>query len=144
MLLEFKAENYFSDDEIKQIMVTGLFRSFMKGKPTLEQAHKTRALMICNRMLTEKAISLDSDTKMRFDFEKIKKLTKTMLAEVVRLQIDGNVQDAEKYVSKWAVWSDDIEKIAEVIRSYNKTLNGYVDDSLAQEFLKKDYEDLLV
>ena len=141
---EFKAENYFSDDEIKQIMVTGLFRSFMKGKPTLEQAHKTRALMICNRMLTEKAISLDSDTKMSFDFEKIKKLTKTMLAEVVRLQIDGNVQDAEKYVSKWAVWSGDVERIAEVIRSYNKTLNGYVDDSLAQEFLKSDYEESLV
>ena len=141
---EFKAENYFSDDEIKQIMVTGLFRSFMKGKPTLEQAHKTRALMICNRMLTEKAITLDAETKMSFDFEKIKKLTKTMLAEVVRLQIDGNVLDAEKYVSKWAVWSDDVERIAEVIRSYNKTLNGYVDDSLAQEFLKPDYEESLV
>ena len=141
---EFKAENYFSDDEIKQIMVTGLFRGFMKGKPTLEQAHKTRALMICNRMLSEKAITLDNETKMSFDFEKIKKLTKTMLAEVVRLQIDGDVQKAETYVSKWAVWTEDIEKIAEVIRSYNKTLNGYVDDSLAQEFLKPDYEDSLV
>ena len=141
---EFKAENYFSEDEIKQIMVTGLFRSFMKGKPTLTQAHKTRALMICNRMLTEKAIVLDSETKLSFDFEKIKKLTKTMLEEVVRLQIDGNVSKAEEYISKWAVWTDDIEKIAEVIRSYNKTLNGYVDDSLAQEFLNPDYEKTLV
>ena len=140
---EFKSENFFTDDEIKQIMVTGLFRGFMKGKPTLEQAHKTRALMICNRMLTEKAITLDSETKMKFDFEKIKKLTKTMLAEVVRLQIDGDVSKAEEYVSKWAVWTDDIERIAEVIRSYNKTLNGYVDDSLAQEFLKPDYEESL-
>ena len=67
-----------------------------------------------------------------------------MLAEVVRLQIDGDVQKADAYVSKWAVWTDDIEKIAEVIRSYNKTLNGYIDDSLAQEFLKPDYEDSLV
>ena len=141
---EFKAENFFTEDEIKQIMVTGLFRSFMKGKPTLEQAHKTRALMICNRMFTEKAIVLDNETKMHFDFEKIKKLTKTMLAEVVRLQLDSDVSKAEAYVSKWAVWSDDVEKVAEVIRSYNKTLNGYVDDSLAQEFLKSDYEDSLV
>ena len=141
---EFKAENYFTEDEIKQIMVTGLFRSFMKGKPTLEQAHKTRALMICHRMLTEKAITLDAETMMHFDFEKIKNLTKTMLAEVVRLQIDGDVSKAEEYVSAWAVWSDDIEKIAEVIRSYNKTLNGYVDDSLAQAFLNPAYEDSLV
>lgn len=141
---EFKAENYFTENQIKQIMVTGLFRSFMKGKPTLEQAHKTRALMICNRMFEEKAIVLDDETKMIFDFEKIKKLTKTMLAEVVRLQIDGDVQKAEEYVSRWAVWSDNIERVAEVIRSYNKMLNGYVDDSLAQEFLKPDFEESLV
>ena len=140
---EFKAEKYFSDEETKQIMVTGLFRCFMKGKPTLEQAHKTRALMICNRMISEKAIILDSETKMSFDFEKIKSLTKTMLAEVVRLQLDADVSKAEEYISKWAVWTDEIERIAEVIRSYNKTLNGYVDDSLAQEFLKPDYEESL-
>ena len=140
---EFKAEGYFSDNDIKQIMVTGLFRNFMKGRPTLEQAHKTRALMICNRMIQEKAIVLDNETKMSFDFEKIKQLTKTMMAEVVRLQLDADVQKAENYVSKWAVWTDEIEKVAEVIRSYNKTLNGYVDDSLAKEFLKPNYEDLL-
>ena len=122
------------------MMVTGLFRSFQKGKPTLTQAHKTRALMICHRMLTEKAITLDSDTKMSFNFEKIKALTKTMLAEVVRLQINEKVEDAEKYVTKWCVWSDDIERIAEVIRSYNKTLNGYVDDGLAQKFLNPNFE----
>ena len=54
------------------------------------------------------------------------------------------MKKAEEYIQKWFVWSDDIERIAEVIRSYNKTLNGYVDDSLAQEFLKPDYEESLV
>ncbi len=141
---EFVQEGYFSEFDAKQIMVTGLFRGFMKGKPTLEQAHKTRALMICNRMLSEGAIVLDAETKMHFDFEKIKKLTKTMLAEVVRLQIDGNVKKAEEYIQKWFVWSDDIERIAEVIRAYNKTLNGYVDEPLAELFMTKDYEQALL
>lgn len=140
---EFVQEGCFTEDQTKQMMVTGLMRSFMKGKPTLAQAHKTRALMICNRMLTEKAITLDENSKLHFNFDKIKLLTKTMLAEVVRLQIDSSVQKAEEYVTKWAVWSDDIEKIAEVIRSYNKYLNGYVDDSLAQEFLNPDFENTL-
>lgn len=139
----FVQQGFFTEFEAKQIMVTGLFRGFMKGKPTLAQAHKTRALMICNRMLTEKAISLDKDVKMNFDFDKIKKLTQTMLAEVVRLQLDADVLKAESYVTKWAVWTDEIEKIAEVIRSYSKFLNGYVDDSLAQEFLKPNYEQTL-
>ena len=137
---EFLAEKYFTEDECRQIMVTGLFRSLLKGKPTLTQAHKTRSLMICNRMLTEGGMSLDSHSKLHFDFEKIKSLTKEMIAEVVHLQIEGNVLKAENYVNKWAVWTDDVERIAEVIRSYNKILNGYVDDSLAKEFLNPNFE----
>lgn len=141
---EFVQEKCFTDFETKQMMVTGLFRNFMKGKPTLEQAHKTRSVMICNRMLAENAITLDEDNKMRFDFDKIKSLTKIMLAEVVKLQIDGNVKQAEEYIQKWFVWSEEIEKIATVIRSYNKYLNGYVDDSLAQEFLNPNFENTLI
>lgn len=140
---EFIGEKCFTDFETKQMMVTGLFRNFMKGKPVLAQAHKTRSVMICNRMLTEKAITLDENDKMHFDFDKIKSLTKTMLAEVVKLQIDGDVKQAEKYVQKWFVWSETIEKISNVIRSYNKFLNGYVDDSLAQEFLDPNFENTL-
>lgn len=141
---EFVEENCFTKFETEQMMVTGLFRNFMKGKPTLKQAHKTRSLMICNRMLKEKAITLDREAKMHFDFEKIKALTKTMMAEVVKLQIDGDVSQAEKYVEKWFVWSEEIETIAQVIRSYNKYLNGYVDDSLAQEFLNPNFEQTLI
>ena len=136
----FVAEGHFTEDETKQMIVTGLFRNFMKGKPTLKQAHKTRSLMICNRMIEEKAIVLDSDTKMHFDFDKIKSLTQKMIAEVVKLQINADVKKAEEYIFRWTEWTDEIEKIAEVIRSYNKFLNGYVDDSLAQEFLDPDFE----
>lgn len=140
---EFIGKKCFTDFETKQMMVTGLFRNFMKGKPVLTQAHKTRSVMICNRMLTENAITLDENNKMHFDFDKIKSLAKTMLAEVVKLQIDGDVKQAEEYVQKWFVWSETIEKIASVIRSYNKFLNGYVDDSLAQEFLDPNFENTL-
>ena len=99
--------------------------------------------MICNRMLEEKAIILDSETKMHFDFDKIKTLTQTMLAEVVRLQMDSDVEKAEEYVLRWMKWTDEIERIAQVIRSYNKFLNGYVDDSLAREFLNPNFESTL-
>ena len=141
---EFVEAGHFTDLQAKQMMVTGLFRNFMKGKPTFEQAHKTRALMICYRMLYEKAIVLDENTKLTFDFGKIKKLTKTMLAEVVRLQIDGNVKEAENYINKWFVWSDEVERIAEVIRSYNKTLNGYVEEKFAEELLNEETEKQLL
>lgn len=140
---EFVQEGCFTEFETKQMMVTGLYRNFMKGKPSLAQAHKTRSVMICNRMLNEKAIVLDDENKLHFDFKKIKSLTKTMLAEVVKLQLDCDVKQAEAYVEKWFVWTEEIEKIAKVIRSYNKYLNGYVIDSLAQEFLDPDFENTL-
>lgn len=141
---EFIQEGFFTEFETKQIMVTGLFRCFMKGKPTLEQAHKTRALMICCRMIEEGGIVLDKDTKIHFDFDKIKKLTKTMLAEVVRLQLDGDVKKAKAYIDKWCVWSNEIERIAEVIRGYNKTLNGYVEEKFADLLLEEGYEKQLL
>ena len=100
--------------------------------------------MICYRMLEEGGIKLDTDSKLHFDFEKIKALTKTMLAEVVRLQIDGDVKKAKEYIDKWFVWSNEVERIAEVIRGYNKTLNGYVEEKFAELLLSDGYEQQLL
>ena len=136
---EFEKAGHFSENQIKQIMVTSLAKSFPKGKPNLDQAHRVRAVMICNRMLTEKAIVFNGE-KLAFDFGKIIKTAKTMMAEVIRLQIDANVKKAGEYVDKWFVWSKDIEAVAEIIKKYSKALNGYIITPLADEFLKEDYE----
>ena len=137
---EFVKAGEFTETQAKQIMVTSLSKSFLKGKPTLAQAHKTRAVMICNRMLTERAIELSSDTQLKFNFEKIQEVTKQMLAEVVRLQIDGKVKKAEEYINKWFVWTDDINRVAEKIKEHSKTLNGYLITPLADKFMTKEYE----
>lgn len=141
---EFVKTGEFTETQAKQIMVTSLSKSFLKGKPTLAQAHKTRAVMICNRMLTEKAIEIKDDTKLKFNFDKIQEVTKQMLAEVVRLQIDGKVKKAEEYINKWFVWTDEIDKVAEKIKEYSKTLNGYLITPLADKFMTKEYEEELL
>lgn len=137
---EFVDAGYFSELQAKQIMVTSLSKSFLKGKPELSQAHRVRSVMICNRMLTEKGIELDDDKKLKFDFEKIKKITKQMIAEVVRLQIDADVMKAKEYVEKWFVWTETIETIANIIKTFSKTLNGYLETPLADELLSVNYD----
>ncbi len=137
---EFVKAGEFTEIQARQIMVTSLSKSFLKGKPTLAQAHKTRAVMICNRMLTEKAIELLDDTRLKFNFDKIQEVTKQMLAEVVRLQIDGKIKKAEEYINKWFVWTDEINAVAEKIKMYSKTLNGYLITPLADKFMSKEYE----
>ena len=140
---EFVSEGYFSGDQIKEIMVTSLSRSFLKGKPSLSQAHRTRSVMICNRMLETKSIVLGEDGKLHFDFDKIKATTKKMMSEVVRLQIDADVKKAEEYVSKWFVWTDEIAAVAEVIKVHSKMLNGHIVTPLADEMLASDFEEKL-
>ena len=140
---EFVSEGYFSGDQIKEIMVTSLSRSFLKGKPSLSQAHRTRSVMICNRMLETKSIVLGEDGKLHFDFDKIKATTKKMMSEVVRLQIDADVKKAEEYVSKWFVWTDEIAAVAEVIKAHSKMLNGHIVTPLADEMLASDFEEKL-
>ena len=137
-LNEFKNENMFSEEQINQIMVSSLSKSFLKGKPSISQAHRTRSVMICNRLLTEKAIIINDENKLYFDFEKIKNTTKEMMKEVVRIQIDNKFANAKQYVEKWFVWSDEINKVAEIIKSQSKMLNGYIDAPLAYEFLNEN------
>ena len=140
---EFEKAGYFNENQIRQIMVTSLSKSFPKGKPNYDQPHRVRAVMICNRMLTEGAIKFENE-KLVFDFDKVIKTAKTMMAEVVRLQLDANVKKAGDYVDKWFVWSKEIEAIAEIIKKYSKALNGYIITPLADEFLKSDYESRLL
>ena len=138
-LREFVKEGYFTELQAKQIIVTSLAYGFLKGKPSLSQAHRTRSVMICNRMLTEKAIQV-RDGKLWFDFDKVIDTAKEMMREAIRLQLDANVKSAENYIMKWFVWSDDISFIAEVIKKFSKKLNGYIIQELADEMLSPDFE----
>lgn len=138
---EFVQAGYFDKEKIKQIMVTSLAGSFVKGKPTLAEAHRTREVMICHRMISEGAIKFDGDGKLVFDFEKVKKTAKAMMEEVIRLQIDGDISAAKKYIDKWFVWSDQIAAVAEIIKKHSKKLNGYLIEPLKDAMLKNDFEE---
>ncbi|MBQ8451735.1 MAG: hypothetical protein IJ538_03050 [Clostridia bacterium] len=140
---EFVAAGAITDEQSKEIILTSLTYGFLKGKPTLDQAHRTRSVMICNRMFTEKAITLDDDGKLKFNFEKVKAVTKQMMREVIRLQIDRDVEKAREYVEKWFVWSNEIQHIADIINKLSKKLNGYLSQPLADAMLEDNFEEIL-
>lgn len=137
---EFVEAGFFTETQAKQIMVTSLSKSFAKGKPDFKQAHRVRAVMICVRMIESGAISFDGEGKLVFDFEKVKQTAKQMMAEAIRLQLDASVKKADSYVKKWFVWTDDMERVANIIKTHSKMLNGYLIEKLADEFLKPDFE----
>ena len=142
-LKDFVKEGLFSDFQAKQIVLTNLVKSFLKGKPNIKQDHRVRSVMICSRMLFEKAIVFDDERKLKIDFEKAILTAKTMLAEVVRLQIDKDVQGAGDYIKKWFVWTPEMEEVATTIKKHSKMLNGYLISELADEFLNPNFEKTL-
>lgn len=139
---EFEKQGYFTSEQVKQIIVTSLAYGFLKGKPSLNQAHRVRSVMICQRMISTGAIKVD-DGKLLFDFDKVIATSKEMMKEAIRLQLDANVKKAEEYINKWFVWDDTLIGIAETIKKFSKKLNGYLIQPLAEEMLKPDFEESL-
>lgn len=137
---EFVENGFFTEKQAKQIMVTSLSSSFLKGKPTLNEPHKTRSCMIVNRMISTGGITFDDTGKLVFNFEKIKETTKIMMQEVIKIQLDGNINNARTYVEKWFEWTDEIERVAEIIKKYSKKLNGYLEMPLAKDMLNANFE----
>lgn len=140
---EFVEAGAISETQANQMIVTSLSYGFLKGKPELSQAHRVRSVMICNRMLSAGAITLDENGKLVFDYDLVKKTSKQMMSEVVRLQIDKDVSKAKDYVEKWFVWTDEINQVAELIKKFSKKLNGYLETPLADMMLASDFEDRL-
>lgn len=137
---EFVEAGFFTENQSKEIIVTSLSFGFLKGKPSIEQAHRVRSVMICNRMFATGAMKLSSDSKLEFNFAQVKQTAKQMMSEVVRLQLDSNVQRAKEYIDKWFVWTNEINTIAEIIKQHSKKLNGYLKEPLAELMLEKDFE----
>ena len=74
---------------------------------------------------------------MIIDFDKITELSKKCLKEIVRLQIDGDISKAKAYVDKYAVWTEDLQKLADKIKTADTITNNKVVMPLAEMILSK-------
>ena len=72
-----------------------------------------------------------------FDFDKAIKTAKTMLAEVIRLQIDADTQKAGEYVKKYFVFDETFVKMAQLQKKYSKRLNAYLSMPIYEDAIKE-------
>lgn len=120
-----------------QIIVTTIVDNFLKSKPTLSQAHRVRTVMQNKYFAERGAYSITKEGKILVDIEKVVPIAKEMLAEIVRIQIDGDFDKAEKYVLDNFVWTDNMELIAKKLQKVNKALNGTLETELADKLLSE-------
>ncbi len=125
----------YTQEQRLQIIVTTITDNFLKSKPTMSQAHRVRTVMQ-NKYFSERgAYEITKDGKILVNIEKVVPIAKEMLAEIVRIQIDGDFNKAEQYVNENFVWTDNMELIAQKLQKINKSLNGRLETELADKLL---------
>ena len=127
----------YTKEQRDQILLTAVVDMFPKSKPTMSQAHRVRTVMQNKYFFDRGGYEITPEGKIHVDIDKVVPTAKEMLAEIIRIQIDGDFDKAEKYVQDNFFWSPEMELIAEKLREVNKTLNGTLETELADKLLSE-------
>ena len=128
----------YTSEQRLQIIVTTITDNFLKSKPTLSQAHRVRTVMQNKYFAERGGYEITKEGKIKVNIDRVVPIAKEMLSEIVRIQIDGDFNRAEKYVLDNFVWTDNMELIAQKLQKVSKTLNGTLETELADKLLGKD------
>jgi len=126
----------YTHEQVLQMIVSFAADNFLKSKPTLSQAHRVRSVMQNKYFIENGAIGLTEDGKIHVNIDKMIPTAKKMLAEIVRIQIDGDFNKGEKYVLDNFVWTDEMETISQKLKEIDKNLNGRTESPLAKLLLE--------
>ena len=121
----------------KAVIITAVVDTFLKVKPTLSQAHRVRTVMQ-NYYLFKRGAYDIIDGKIHVNIDKAVPAANEMLAEIIRVQIDDDINKAEKYVNDNFVWTDEMQLIGDKLQKENKELNGKLETELADKLLAEN------
>jgi len=130
-------EGHYTEEQKTQIIVTAVVDTFLKVKPTLQQAHRVRTVMQ-NYYLFKRGAYVIKDGKIHVNIDKVVPAANEMLAEIVRVQIDDDFAKGEKYVMDNFVWTDEMQLIGEKLQKISKELNGRLETELADKLLAEN------
>ena len=128
----------YTQEQRLQIIVTTITDNFLKSKPTLSQAHRVRTVMQNNYFAQRGGYEITPEGKIHVNIDKVVPIAKEMLAEIIRIQIDGDFNKAEKYVQDNFVWTDNMELIAQKLQKVSKALNGTLETELADKLMTEE------
>lgn len=137
MLDVLEQNGMYTKEEKEQIIVTYAADNMLKSKPTLSQAHRVRSVMQNYYFLKEGAMEISEDGVLTVHIDKMIPTAQKMLKEIIRIQIDGNFENGERYVLDNFQWTKEMEVMAEKIKKVSKSLNGKVEEPLAKKLLEE-------
>ena len=126
----------YTPEQREQIILTYAVDNMMMSKPTLSQAHRVRSVMQNHYFIKEGAITISPEGILDVNMDKMVPTAQKMLEEIIRVQLSGDFATGEKFVQDNFIWTSEMDKMAENIKSVSKTLNGKVESPLADELLR--------
>jgi len=112
-----KTFHTYTFEELKQIYTTWIVSLFLKAKPVFSKPHRMAELIEFNYLLAHNAISFNGENKLKIDFSLVSKTMKSLLREIIEVQLSKSPERAKAFISKWGQWSDVSEHIANVQKS---------------------------
>ena len=125
----------YTPEQRREIIVTYATDNMMTSKPTMSQAHRVRSVMQNYYFIKEGAITISKDGVLDINIEKIIPTAQKMLKEIIQVQIESDFAKGEKYVLQNFVWTNEMETMAKNIKKVSKTLNGRVEEPLADKLI---------
>lgn len=135
MLEELKKLGYYTEEQQKKILTSWIFGYIHPGA-NFANAHATRNIMQHNYLIKNGAITFDSQNRIKINFFRVTECAREMLNKIIRIQLSGDSQMAKEYIDKHAVFSRELQILAEKLSSVSKRLNSYVDQPLAKKLIK--------
>ena len=121
----------YNEDERDSILKDFVMYNFLKAKPNITNAHRTRQIMQCKYFGDHGVYEVSPEGEVHINTELVVPTCKKMLEEVIRIQIDDNYEEAEEFINQNFVWTDEMELVANRLRENSNCLNGRLVEPLA-------------
>ena len=109
----------------------------MREKPSLSQPHWVRSVMQNYYQFINGGYEI-IDGKIHVNIDKVVPAAQEMMKEIIRVQLNNTLEDAEAYVIRYFNYTSEQEEIGKKILKVKTALNGRLINELADQFLEED------
>ena len=103
----------FTQEQANKIYLTWAADELPIKQPSSKEAHRSRDIMQLNYFMEKGAVLFEKGGKLSIVPEKMASTARQMMNEVIQLQLDGNISEAEAFVKKYAAWNDTLQYAAD-------------------------------
>jgi hypothetical protein len=114
---ELRAQELIDEQTLKAMYAAGIRRVLQRVEPRREQSYQTMQLMQMNYFLEHGLLSFDGQ-RLDLDYTLYHDTVAAMLADVLRIQEDGDAAQATEFLERYAIWDSRLHgRLAQRLRA---------------------------